>query len=89
MSTNEIYVTLQSLLEFLYENREIEFSDRCNSYFAEPIAVGENEYQYRIWDTKKNMCIFQGNPDALISFTFTNGYTIKKNFDAFVFSYIL
>ena len=89
MSVNEADISLQSIRVFLYENREIEFSDNSNSYFAEPVAIAGNKYQYKIWTTHDNSCIFQGNPDDLLSFRFPNGKTLLKNLDDFHFSYIL
>lgn len=89
MYNNKETLTFQDFVNYLHENREIEFSINEEMYFAEPYIVGENKYHYKIWDTNKHACIFQGTLDNLLLFEFPQGYSITENFSYFDFLYIL
>ncbi|MBQ2957948.1 MAG: hypothetical protein IJE08_16005 [Clostridia bacterium] len=81
-----------SFFEFrnaLDSNQEIEFSLFDRQYFATPRTDPPEEQLYAILDVEKNMWIFEGSIENMMSFKFDNGITLSDSFSSFVIKYIL
>ena len=86
---NDDKITPGELIEELYVNREIEFDVDGNNYFAHPLTDRPEPCRYAIWSEPLKKRIFEGSIDELFLFQFPEGVTLKENFEAFSFNYIL
>ena len=81
-----------SFFEFrnaLDRNQEIEFSLFDRQYFDTPRTDPPEEQLYAILDVEKNIWIFEGSIENMMSFKFDNGKTLGNNFSSFIIEYIL
>lgn len=81
-----------SFFEFrnaLDRNQEIEFSLFDRQYFTTPRTDPPEEQLYAILDVEKNIWIFEGSIENMMSFKFDNDRTLGNNFSSFIIEYIL
>ena len=88
----EVCMSAISFFEFrnaLDRNQEIEFSLFDRQYFATPRTDPPEEQLYAILDVEKNIWIFEGSIENMMSFKFDNDRTLGNNFSSFIIEYIL
>ena len=72
------------LLTELSLGRELEFHIGENAYF-----IGLSEKQHYIWSEEKQRTIFNGPMELLSVFRFPEGISLERDFEKFIFDYLL
>ncbi len=83
-------MTLQNLISYLNEGREIEFSLDKNMFFLAPLYSDEGVLQsYYIYceNTKKDIIV--GTLEEILSYEFIPQVSLKSSIDLFSFDFIL
>ena len=81
-------MTIESLLYYLRQGREIEFSTDERSYFLEPCYESSAE-SFIVYDSKINEVVFRGGLNELLKYKFDDRCSMEENIGYFEFEYIL
>ena len=83
-------MTVNELIKYLEQGREIEFTLYNESFFMSFLCEEELLIEkYYIWNNEKKCDIVIGSIDDLLLYKFNNGMTLKDNIEEFSFQYIL
>lgn len=82
-------ISYSEFRDALNRNQEIEFSLFDRQYFATPRTDPPEEPLYAILDVEKNIWIFEGSIEDMMSFSFNNDKTLDHHFSSFTIEYIL
>ena len=82
--------SLAEFLEAVELGREIEFSLDGNQLFISRSDNGDClKPIYYIWDCQKDSLLYKGTIKDILNYSFDGKVSLKDNFEAFQFAYIL
>ena len=83
-------MTLNELITYIDEGREIEFCLEKTEFFLAPVYSGEIfTGKYCIYNNTSRECAITGDITEIISFEFEGEVSFKNNMDKFEFKFIL
>ena len=83
-------MTIDQLVAYLQEGREIEFSLENRSYFLSgDWGSVESQGDYYIYDNIRQAFVVSGDVQTILSYEFCPGVSLEKRMESFVFAYVL